>query len=228
MLQAAFKEAEADPDTRCVVLTGSGRAFCAGADLRALKARGSNDKFSLKEDLVEGFNPIVSRIRHMDKPVIAMINGAAAGAGMGLAFACDLRVMSEKARFVEAFAKVGLVPDSGATFFMPRLLGITKAMELAFTGEGFDAKEAERLGIVNKIVPPEQLESETKILAEKLAKGPKGAGLSKRAINKALFLDIDQSLDYEAYLQEIAGNTFDHKEGLNAFNENRPPQFQGK
>ncbi len=227
-LLSAFKEAEKDSSVRCLVLTGAGRAFCAGADLQSLKKRGVGVDISLMEDLKEGFNPIVSKMRNMDKPVVAMINGVAAGAGMGLALASDLKIMADSAKFVEAFAKVGLVPDSGATFFMPRLLGISKAMELAFTGEGIDAKEAERLGAVNRIVPLDQLEKETRTLAEKLAKGPRGIGLAKRAINKALYVDLDSALDYEAYMQEIAGSTEDYKEGLKAFGEKRPPEFQGK
>jgi 2-(1,2-epoxy-1,2-dihydrophenyl)acetyl-CoA isomerase len=227
-LQNALKEAETDSSVRCLVLTGAGRAFCAGADLQSLKKRGFGTSISLMEDLKEGFNPIVSKMRTIDKPVIAMINGAAAGAGMGLALAADLKIMAESAKFVEAFAKIGLVPDSGATFFMPRLLGISKAMELAFTGEGIDAKEAERLGAINKVVPLDQLEKETRALAEKLAQGPKGIGLAKRAINKALYSDLDTALDYEAYMQEIAGSTDDYKEGLKAFGEKRPPRFEGK
>ena len=227
-LQQVLKDVEQDDSVRCVVLTGAGRAFCAGADLQSLKSRGSDVELSLSDDLKEGFNPVVLRIRKMDKPVIAMVNGFSAGAGMGLAFACDLRTMSEGAKFVEAFAKVGLIPDSGATFFMPRLLGITKAMELAFTGEGIDAREAEKFGVVNRVVKPEELEANTRELAEKLARGPRGIGLAKRAINKAQDLDIAEALEYEAYLQEIAGSTEDHKEGVRAFLEKRPAQFQGK
>jgi 2-(1,2-epoxy-1,2-dihydrophenyl)acetyl-CoA isomerase len=227
-LQNAFKDAERDSSVKCIVLTGAGHAFCAGADLQSLKKGVVGTSISFMEGLKEGWNPIVSKMRSMDKPVIAMINGAAAGAGMGLALAADLKIMADGAKFVEAFAKIGLVPDSGATFFMPRLLGISKAMELAFTGDGIDAKEAERLGAVNKVVPLDQLEKETRMLAEKLAKGPRGIGLAKRAINKALYVDLDGALDYEAYMQEIAGSTEDYKEGLKAFSEKRPPQFQGK
>ena len=227
-IQAALKDAEKDQSVRALVLTGAGRAFCAGADLGSLKKRGVGTQVSLKEDLIEGFNPIVLKIRSIDKPVIAMINGVAAGAGMGLAFACDLKIMAESAKFVEAFAKIGLVPDSGATFFMPRLLGISKAMELAFTGEGLDAKEAERLGAVNKVVPLDQLERETTLFAEKLAKGPRGMGLAKRAINKALYSSVEEALEYEAFIQEVAGQTEDYQEGLRAFAEKRPPDFKGK
>lgn len=227
-LQQVLKDASQDQSVRCVVLTGAGRAFCAGADLQSLNSRGSGSELSLSEDLRGGFNPVILRIRNMDKPVVAMLNGVAAGAGMGLAFACDMRIMSESAKFVEAFAKVGLVPDSGATFFMPRLLGIAKAFELAFTGEGIDAKEAEKLGAVNRVVKPDELLNYTRELAERLARGPRGIGLAKRAINRALYLDIESALDYEAYLQEIAGSTEDYKEGVSAFLGKRPPRFQGK
>jgi 2-(1,2-epoxy-1,2-dihydrophenyl)acetyl-CoA isomerase len=225
---AALKEIEKDNSTRCVVITGSGRAFCAGADLQAMKRRATIDKIPLDDDLREGFNPVASRIFNMEKPVIAMVNGVAAGAGMAIAFACDLRIMSENAKFVEAFANVGLVPDSGATFTMPRLLGLTKAMEIAFTGEGLDAKEAERLGAVTKVVAPDKLEYETKALAEKLAKGPKGMGLSKRAIHRAMSLEFDAALEYEAQMQVITGNSKDHEERVRAFNEKRPPNFIGE
>jgi len=181
----------------------------------------------LHDDLTHGFNPVASRIFNMDKPVIAMIDGVAAGAGMGLALACDIRIMSETARFVQAFAKVGLVPDSGVTYTMPRLFGLTKTMELCFSGEGIDAKEAERLGVVTRVVPASELVSETTALAEKLARGPKGLGLTKRAIHKALALDFDSALEYEAQIQTVAGASDDHEEGVRAFLENRPANFTG-
>jgi len=228
-LQTVLKEAEFELETKCVVITGMGRAFCAGADLQSLKTRSASEGgLSLDADLREGLNPIVSRIFNMEKPVIAMVNGVAAGAGMSIAFSCDLRIISVNARFVEAFAKVGLVPDSGATFTMPRLLGLTKSMELAFTGDGLDSKEAERLGIVNKVVLPQQLETETRLVAERLAAGPRGLGLSKRAIHRALSMDFDSTLEYEANAQLIAGSTLDHKEGVAAFVEKRSPEFKGK
>jgi len=227
-LSAALREIEGDQSIRCVVITGSGRAFCAGADLSAIKERKATEKILLDEDLRVGFNPVASRIFNMDKPVIAMVNGVAAGAGMGLAFACDLRIVSEGARFIEAFAKVGLVPDSGATYTMPRLLGLTKAIELGFSGEGIDAKEAERLGVVTKVVAPDKLEVETRALAEKLANGPKGLGLTKRAIHRALSLDFDSALEYEAQTQVIAGASEDHEEGVRAFTEKRTPKFKGR
>ncbi len=226
-LATALKEVETDKLARCVVITGSGRGFCAGADLQSIRQRRATDRISLYDDLLEGFNPVASKIFNMDKPVVAMVNGVAAGAGMGIAFACDLRIMSENAKFVESFAKVGLVPDTGATYTMPRLLGLTKAMELAFSGEGIDAKEAERLGVVTKVVPSNMLESETRALTERLARGPKGIGLTKRAIHKALSLDFDAALEYEAQIQAVAGSSEDHEEGIRAFLEKRPPKFTG-
>jgi 2-(1,2-epoxy-1,2-dihydrophenyl)acetyl-CoA isomerase len=229
-LHTVLKDLEFDSSVRCIVISGSGRSFCAGADLASLKERGSHGEggLALNEDLREGFNPVVSRIFNMDKPVVAMVNGVAAGAGMSIAFACDVRIMSESARFVEAFAKVGLVPDSGATFTMPRLLGLTKAMELAFSGDGIDSKEAERMGIVTKVVSPENLEKETRMYAEKLASGPRGLGLSKRAIHRAMSLDFDSALEYEADMQQVAGTTEDHREGVTAFTEKRPAKFKGR
>jgi 2-(1,2-epoxy-1,2-dihydrophenyl)acetyl-CoA isomerase len=227
-LQTVLKQMENDPEVRCLVITGAGRAFCAGADLQSLKRRALEGGVSVSEDLRVGFNPVLSKIRNMDKPVIGMINGVAAGGGLGIAFACDLRIVSESAKFIEAFVKVGLVPDCGASYTMPRLLGVAKAMELAFTGDGIDAKEAERLGLANRVLPTEKLEPETRALAEKIASGPRAVGLSKRTIYKALTLDFDSALENEAYMQEIASSSYDHKEGLAAFNEKRPPKFKGE
>jgi 2-(1,2-epoxy-1,2-dihydrophenyl)acetyl-CoA isomerase len=225
-LQSAFDDAEKDPQVRCVVLSGAGKAFSSGADLRSVRREGQVGAFM--EHLKHETNPLISRMRTMDKPIISMINGVAAGMGMSLALAADIKIMSEDAKFVEAFAKVGLIPDAGATFLMARSFGITKAMELALTGDGIDAREAERLGAVNKVIAPLQLEEETRALAEKLARGPRGMGLAKLAMNKALILDLDSALDYEAHLQEIVASSEDFKEGVKAFNEKRPPRFQGK
>ena len=227
-LRDALDDAERDPQVRCVVIGGEGRAFSAGADLQSLKKRQRQAEISFMEHLKEETNPLISKMRNMDKPIISMINGVAAGAGMSLALAADLKVMAEGARFVEAFAKIGLIPDAGATFLLARSFGISKAMELALTGDGIDAEEAKRLGAVNKVVPPDQLEKETRILAERLAKGPKGIGLAKRAMNKALVSDLDTALDYEAHLQEIVASSEDFKEGVSAFNDKRPARFQGK
>lgn len=227
-LRVALDDAERDPLVRCVVLGGEGRAFSAGADLRSMKERQGRNEISFMEHLKAETNPLISKLRNMDKPVVAMINGTAAGMGLSLALAADIKVMAEDAKFVEAFAKVGLIPDAGATFLMARSFGLSKAMELAFTGEGVDAREAERLGVVNRVVPRANLEAETRTLAEKLAKGPMGMGLAKRAINRALVTDLDGALDYEAHIQEIVAASQDFKEGVDAFNEKRPPKFRGK
>ncbi len=225
-LQDAFKKAGRDSDVRCIVLTGAGRAFSSGEDLKARSVNGESDFGST---LRQRYNPLVSRMRNIEKPVLGSINGVAAGAGCSIALACDLRIASDKARFMEVFVRVGLVPDSGSSFFLPRLVGLGKALEMAFLGDEVGAEEALRLGLVNRLVPPEELESATRDLALRLAKGPtKAIGLAKRAMNHALHMDLEQILDYEVYAQETAGASADHQEGLTAFAEKRPPNFTGK
>jgi 2-(1,2-epoxy-1,2-dihydrophenyl)acetyl-CoA isomerase len=222
----ALKKAERDPEARCIVLTGAGRAFSSGEDLKARQVEGITDFGSTLRDR---YNPIILRIRHMDKPVVGSINGVAAGAGCSIALACDLRIASDKARFLLAFVRVGLVPDSGASFLLPRLVGLSKALEMAFLGDEVGAEEALRLGLVNRVVPPEELESATRELASRLAKGPtKAIGLAKRAMNRALTMDLESLLEYETFGQQIAGATDDHKEGIAAFTEKRTASFSGK
>src|SRR5436190_2033581 len=221
----ALKRAERDPQARCIVITGAGRAFSSGEDLKARQAEGITDFGSTLRDR---YNPIILRIRNMDKPVLGSINGVAAGAGCSLALACDLRIASEKARFLEVFIRVGLVPNSGSSFFLPRLVGLGKALEMAFLGDEVSAEEALRLGLVNRVVSADDLESATRELALRLAKGPtKAIGLAKRAINRALTMDLEQLLDYEVFSQETAGATADYKEGLAAFLEKRTPNYTG-
>jgi 2-(1,2-epoxy-1,2-dihydrophenyl)acetyl-CoA isomerase len=227
-LYAVLIEAEKDPRIGCVVLTGEGKAFSAGADLRSLKRRQKLAQVSFMEHLRNETNPLISKMRHMDKPIVSMINGVAAGAGMSLALAADIKIMAEGAKFVEAFARIGLAPDAGATFLMTRSFGASKAMELALTGGEVDAEEAKRLGAVNQVVPLNQLQKDTRVLAERLAKGPMGIRLAKRAMNRALVADLDTSLDYEAHIQEIVSASEDFKEGVNAFNEKRRASFRGK
>lgn len=223
-LQDALHSAERDASVRAVVLTGAGRAFCAGQDLN--ERAGGNT--SLGESLRTRYNPLILRIRRMEKPVLGAINGVAAGAGASLALACDLLIASESAQLIEVFMRIGLVPDSGSTYFLPRLVGYQKAFELTALTEPLSAAEALRLGIVSRVVPAEELPAAVRELAVRLAQAPtRGLGLLKRALNHSLEATLEQTLEYEAYLQEIAGRTEDHREGVAAFLEKRPARFKG-
>jgi 2-(1,2-epoxy-1,2-dihydrophenyl)acetyl-CoA isomerase len=217
-------------DVRCVILTGTGRAFSSGQDLSDLKTKYANPDFTphLAEDLRRRYNPIVLGLRELAKPVIAAVNGVAAGAGLSLALACDLRIASDKASFIEVFVNVGLVPDSGNTFFLPRLIGLGKALELCFTGDKVSADQALAFGLVNKVVPAEELMTAAQELAQKLAGLPTaGIGLTKRLLYQSLNSDLEAQLEAEAVAQETAGLTADHREGVRAFFERRPPGFVG-
>ena len=227
-LTDALKEAEKDPEVRCIIIRGAGeKAFCSGQDLK--EHSGKDTRRSLKDSLEKTYNPLIRRMRNMEKPIIGMINGVAAGAGMSLALACDMRVMADHAKLIEVFIRIALVPDTGSHWFLPRLVGMAKAFEYAALGGDISAQEAERVGLVNKIVPAAELEKATMEYAEKFAKAPtKSIGLIKRGLNKAASTDLDTLLDYEAYIQEIASLSEDHKEGVKAFLEKRPPQFKGK
>jgi len=226
-LQAALKSAERDASVRCVVLTGAGGAFCAGQDLAVMRERGEGVSF--REHLGRTFNPIVTKIASLEKPIVAAVNGAAAGAGFGIALACDFRYASEKAKFLMAFIGIGLAPDSGTSFFLPRVAGLGRALEMAYTNEVVDAPTALSLGIANKVFPADQLMPATLEMAKKLAQGPtKGYGLTKRAMTRALGATLPEALEYEAHLQEVAGRSADHKEGVKAFLEKRSPHFIGQ
>ena len=224
-LNEAFQEAEGDNAVRCIVLRGAGdKAFCSGQDLK----EHAGGKRSLKESLEKSYNPLIKKIRTIEKPVIGMINGVAAGAGCSLALACDMRIMSTTAKLIEVFIRIGLVPDSGSHWFLLRLTGIARAFEYAATGRDITAEEAERVGLVNKVAVPEKLESETMTLASALAHSPtRSIGLIKRTLNQASSADLQTILSYEAYIQEIASKTEDHREGLTAFLEKRPAKFKG-
>jgi 2-(1,2-epoxy-1,2-dihydrophenyl)acetyl-CoA isomerase len=226
-MQAALKNAERDENVRCLIITGAGQGFCAGQDLGALRDR--DGEVSFREHLLKTYNPIVSKLRTLEKPVIAAINGAAAGAGWGIALACDMRYAADTAKFRLAFGAIGLAPDSGTSFFLPRFIGLGRALELAYTNEVLDARGALALGVVNKIFSSDQLIPATLELARQLAQSPtRGLGLAKRAMNYALNAGLAEALDYEAHLQEIAGRTIDHHEGVQAFLEKRQPRFIGK
>lgn len=225
-LSEALRKAETDDSVRCVVITGAGKAFSAGQDL---KSRVPGEKRSLGTSLRRLYNPLILKIRTLEKPIVAAVNGVAAGAGLNLALACDLRVASDSAAFIQAFVRVGLAPDCGGSFFLPRLVGMGRAFEMMFLGEPVSAEDALRMGLVNRVVPGAQLMEETKNLCKRLCQGPlKGIGLIKRALNKGLSGDLESQLEYEAHLQEIAGNTEDYNEALRAFEAKRKPQFKGK
>jgi 2-(1,2-epoxy-1,2-dihydrophenyl)acetyl-CoA isomerase len=225
-LFAALKDAARDKSVRVLVLTGAGRALSAGQDLKERQAPGVAD---LGTELRVRYNPIVLAMRRLEKPVIGAINGVAAGAGISVALACDLRIASEKASFIEVFARVGLVPDTGSSWFLPRLVGYAKAAEMSFTTDPIDAATAERLGLANRVVPGDQLMTETYALANKLAQAaPLALGLAKRALNRALESGLEEQLEFEAQLQTIAGRSTDHIEGVAAFVDKRAAKFTGE
>ena len=224
-LQEALKEASKDAEVRVVVLTGEGKAFCSGQDLKASSAE-PNRSFS--DSIHKRYNPIIKAIRNMPKPIICRLNGVAAGAGCSFALACDLIVASDDAKLIEVFVNIGLVLDSGSSFFLPRLVGSSKAFELATMGTRISGKEAEAMGLVTKSVPHDQLDEAVKSYTDYYATAPtKAIGLMKKMLNKSQNSTLEGMLDYEAYCQDIAGATHDHKEGVNAFLEKRKPEFKG-
>jgi 2-(1,2-epoxy-1,2-dihydrophenyl)acetyl-CoA isomerase len=225
-LLAAFRRLERDETVRAVVLTGAGRAFCAGQDLHERLEPGAAP---LGVEVRERYNPIIRAMRGLPKPIVGAINGVAAGAGASLAMACDIRLASDTATISLAFGRVGLVPDSGATWFLPRLVGATRAAELALLNDPVSAADAVRLGLVGRAVPAADLATEANAIAARLAAGaPKAIALTKRALNASWDRDLDAALEYEARLQDMAGRTRDHAEGLAAFMEKRPPRFTGE
>lgn len=226
----ALKLAERDATVRCVVLTGSGRGFSSGQDLAAfLTLRGEGGAGMMREHLKNGYNRIITRMRGLEKPIIAGMNGAAAGVGFSIALATDIRIAADNASFTTGFSRIGLAPDGGMSFMLPLIVGLGRAAELAFTADRIGATEAHRLGIVNRVVPAVELGAATGALAAQLAAMPTRAlGLTKRAFNRAILPDLEQLLDYEAHIQEIAGRTADHREGVDAFLSKRPATFTGR
>lgn len=232
MMEGLLKElkaAEKNKDVRCVLIKAAGRAFCAGADLGELKKRQLKDGVSLGSELRDRFNPLALQIHRMEKPVLAAVNGIAAGAGASLALSCDIKICAEEAQFVNAFVRVGLVPDTGMTYDLPRFLGRSAALEHAWTAKPISARQALECGWVNRVVKPEELETEALKFCESLAQNPPLAiALTKRAINRSLENTFSGQMEYEAQLQEILGKTQDHVEGISAFLEKRKPHFEGK
>ena len=229
-LTDCLQKAKGDPAVRAVVLTGEGKAFCSGQDLNdrsAIVTKG--DEISLGESVRARYNPLIQAIANLEKPIIAAVNGVAAGAGCSLALACDLRVITPNTRFVEAFVRIGLAPDSGSSYFLPRLVGLGKALEIAMTGRDVEAEEAIKIGLANKMADDEKLLDEAMKLAKQLAQGPTVAiGLTKKAIYRGMESHLDEALEYEAQVQEKAGKTKDFLEGLQAFAEKRKPNYRGE
>ena len=224
--QDAMKECISNKEVRAVLITGAGRAFCAGQDLaEAIDPQGP----PLDSIVREHYNPIIKLIREIEKPVVCAVNGVAAGAGANIALACDITIAASSASFIQAFSKIGLIPDSGGTFFLPRLIGMQKATALMMLGDKIKAVEALALGMIYKVCEDETLPTETVKLAETLAKMPTlGLGLTKKALNLSLFNNLDDQLEVEEKLQTQAGQSYDYREGVNAFLEKRQPEFKGE
>jgi 2-(1,2-epoxy-1,2-dihydrophenyl)acetyl-CoA isomerase len=224
-LQSAFKEAESD-EIRCVVLTGSGKGFCSGQDLKDYEK--GNKTF--KQLLEEKYNPLIRQIMNLPKPVICGINGVAAGAGLSLVLACDYRIAVESAMLIEIFINIGLVPDSGSIFTLPRMLGLPKAFQICSTGERISARDAKEMGLVNAIVWDNSvLNTALEKYAKKFSFMPtKAVGMIKQMLNKSFSSDLNNILDLEAEMQNVAGNSEDYREGVNSFLEKRKPKFKGR
>lgn len=224
-LQDALKAVAKDDSVRVVVITGEGKAFCSGQDLKS----SAGEKRSFLDSLHRRYNPIIRAIRNLPKPVVCRLNGVAAGAGCSLALACDVIVAAEEATLIEVFINIGLVPDSGSSYFLPRLVGMAKAFELCSMGNRVKAKEALEIGLVSKVVSAEELDAAVKVYTDYYSNAPtKSIGLIKKMLNKSATSTLEDMLEYEAYCQEIAGNSEDYKEGVAAFLEKRKPAFKGK
>ena len=224
-LQDAFKEAAANDDVRCVVVTGAGKAFCSGQDLKDFNEK----KLTFKEALDKRYNPLIRQIASLPKPVICSLNGVAAGAGMSLALACDYRIAAESVTLTEVFINVGLVPDSGSAFYLPRLIGYAKAFELCITGDKLTAIQAKELNLVNKVVSNANLKTITESIANSFASKPTAAiGMIKSMMKMSFNSSLDDILEMESEYQQLAGNTEDFKEGVASFLEKRKPKFKGR
>lgn len=225
-MQSALDSCESDNDIRAVYITGSGKAFCAGQDLGEVTGK---DPMSFDKILLEHYNPIIRKIRQLSKPVICAVNGVAAGAGANIALCCDIVVAKNSASFIQAFSKIGLIPDSGGTFFLPRLIGFQKAAALMMLGEKVSAAEAEKMGMLYKCYEDDMFEKESFVLAETLSNMPtQGLAYTKQALNVSMQNNLMDQLNEEDRLQRKAADTNDYQEGVNAFIEKRAPVFTGK
>ena len=225
-LQEILDNCEKNPSVRSILLTGEGKAFCAGQDLQELTAP---DGPKLSNIVREHYNPIIKRIRSIEKPIVCAVNGVAAGAGANIALACDISIAGESVAFIQAFSKIGLIPDSGGTFFLPRSIGMQKATALMMLADKVMAADAEKMGMIFKVCADESLMEESLKVAKKLATLPTiGLGLTKRALNKSMTNDLTAQLALEDELQTAAGKTYDYNEGVAAFLEKRKPKFKGE
>ena len=225
-LQDALNKCNNDKSVRAILITATGKAFCAGQDLGEATDPNGPD---LTQIVQEHYNPIIKKIRNMEKPVVAAVNGVAAGAGASIALCCDIVVATKSASFIQAFSKIGLIPDSGGTFFLPRLIGMQKAAALMMTAEPVTATDAVNMGMIYKVFSDDSFEEESWKLVSKLAVMPtKGLGLTKRLLNASYSNNFEEQLDMEDKCQTIAGNTSDFKEGIEAFFEKRKPNFKGE
>ena len=225
-LQEILDNCEKNPAVRSILLTGEGKAFCAGQDLQELTAP---EEPKLSDIVREHYNPIIKRIRSIEKPIVCAVNGVAAGAGANIALACDITIAGESVAFIQAFSKIGLIPDSGGTFFLPRSIGMQKAAALMMLADKVKAADAEKMGMIYKVCADESLMEETLKVAKKLAALPTiGLGLTKRALNKSITNDLTAQLALEDELQTAAGKTYDYNEGVAAFLEKRKPKFKGE
>lgn len=224
-LQTALDECTSSGLVRSVLITGAGRAFCAGQDLAAAIAPGADIKVIVEKQ----YNPIILKIRKLEKPVICAVNGVAAGAGANIAFACDIVLSAASATYIQAFSKIGLIPDSGGTFFIPRLIGLQRATALMMLGDKITAEQAMQYGLIYKVLPDDQLMAEADKLAAQMAQMPtKGLGLTKRLLNASLNNNLEQQLNMEGEIQALAAKTYDNQEGVKAFLEKRKPVFKGE
>jgi 2-(1,2-epoxy-1,2-dihydrophenyl)acetyl-CoA isomerase len=227
-LRGAIEFAAGEPAVRAVLLTGAGRGFCAGQDLTEALPQGDGPMPDISEIVRNNYNPIIRAIRHLEKPVVCAVNGVAAGAGANLAFACDLTIAAEEASFVESFAKLGLIPDTSGTFFVPRLVGPQRATGMFFLGEKIPATKAKEWGLIWDVVPAAVLQDAALSLAAGLARqATRGFGLTKRAMNRSFGNDLDAQLEVEADAMQEAGRTADYAEGVRAFLEKRKPVYRG-